>query len=70
MIIHSAYVASWVVSSATKTTSSVETPVQKEQSPARKKGTLKGLTIVIDAGHGGNDRGTTGALVQMRKTLR
>lgn len=58
----SAYVASWVVSSATETTSSVETPVQKEQSPARKKGTLKGLTIVIDAGHGGNDRGTTGAL--------
>ena len=24
-------------------------------------GTLKGLTIVIDPGHGGNDRGTTGA---------
>ena len=31
----------------------------KEKIP-RVPGTLKGLTIVIDPGHGGNDRGTTG----------
>ena len=27
----------------------------------RKQGTLKGVTLVIDPGHGGNDKGTTGA---------
>ncbi len=31
-----------------------------ENNETRKKGTLKGLTIVIDPGHGGNDNGTTG----------
>ncbi len=55
-----AYVASWVVSSGSSSeTTPVKEPTKKE---SRKKGTLKGLTIVIDAGHGGNDRGTTGAL--------
>ena len=53
-----AYVANWVVQqgstnkqSASKSSSTIK---------ARKKGTLNGLTIVIDAGHGGNDHGTTG----------
>jgi N-acetylmuramoyl-L-alanine amidase len=51
------YVASWVVASNNSVTTNIEEPVLK-----REKGTLKGLTLVIDAGHGGNDRGTTGAL--------
>ncbi|MFJ8063106.1 SH3 domain-containing protein [Psychrobacillus sp. NPDC096426] len=54
-----AYVASWVVSSSNSIVNT-ELPIQ-EKKQSRKKGTLKGLSIVIDAGHGGNDRGTTGA---------
>lgn len=51
-----AFVANWVV-----TTSSNKTSIpQKDQQEPRKKGTLNGLTIVVDAGHGGNDHGTTG----------
>ena len=54
----SAFIADWVVSTD-------ESPVPKEpvmkEKKARVPGTLKGLTIVIDPGHGGNDRGTTGA---------
>lgn len=64
-----AYVASWVVSTSSTITNETEhsedkSKVEKDnkQDVTRKKGTLKGLTIVIDAGHGGNDRGTTGAL--------
>ncbi|WP_277584497.1 SH3 domain-containing protein [Psychrobacillus antarcticus] len=64
-----AYVASWLVSSSSTTVNVTEqsedkSKVEKEDKKKvdRKKGTLKGLTIVIDAGHGGNDRGTTGAL--------
>ena len=53
-----AYVANWVVSSNDVVTTASQTKPSKK----RKKGTLKGLTLVIDAGHGGNDRGTTGAL--------
>jgi N-acetylmuramoyl-L-alanine amidase len=53
----SAFVAKWVVS--TDDESFVTEPVTKE-TMARVPGTLKGLTIVIDPGHGGNDRGTTG----------
>ena len=61
-----AYVASWVVS-ASSTTSKENVKSEgknkaEEKKSNRKKGTLKGLTIVVDAGHGGNDRGTTGAL--------
>ncbi|MEI4769447.1 SH3 domain-containing protein [Psychrobacillus sp. FJAT-51614] len=52
-----AFVASWVVS--TNDTNPITSEKPKE---SRKKGTLDGLTLVIDAGHGGNDRGTTGAL--------
>lgn len=47
------YIANWVV-----TTDKKATPAKKKE--ARKKGSLKGLTIVIDPGHGGNDSGTTG----------
>ncbi|WP_255452263.1 N-acetylmuramoyl-L-alanine amidase [Sporosarcina sp. ANT_H38] len=52
-----AFIAKWVVS--TGDDSSLTEPVMKESIP-RVAGTLKGLTIVIDPGHGGNDRGTTG----------
>ena len=53
---NTAYVANWVV------TNNQETDKVKTANKAkRKKGTLNGLTIVVDAGHGGNDRGTTGA---------
>ncbi|WP_144511178.1 SH3 domain-containing protein [Bacillus sp. FJAT-22090] len=55
-----AYVASWVVSSSSSTP--IENIPKKEEKQSRKKGTLQGLNIVIDPGHGGNDRGTTGAL--------
>lgn len=51
------YVANWVVSTNDKTQS-----VDKKQN--RKKGTLNGVTIVLDPGHGGNDQGTEG----IRKT--
>lgn len=53
-----AFVANWVI-----TTGDVALPpssTQKEEKVDRKKGTLNGLDIVIDPGHGGNDRGTTG----------
>ncbi|MBO0587050.1 N-acetylmuramoyl-L-alanine amidase [Sporosarcina sp. E16_8] len=53
----SAFVATWVVSTGDE--SLLTEPVMKESIP-RVAGTLKGLTIVIDPGHGGNDRGTTG----------
>ncbi|WP_421927586.1 SH3 domain-containing protein [Lysinibacillus capsici] len=51
-----AFVANWVVT----TSSNKATSPQKEKEEPRKKGTLTGLTIVVDAGHGGNDHGTTG----------
>ncbi|MGE7021215.1 SH3 domain-containing protein [Solibacillus cecembensis] len=54
-----AYVANWVVTTNTEV---IQTTRDKEKEKAeRKKGSLKGVTIVLDAGHGGNDRGTTGA---------
>ncbi|MFF5996884.1 SH3 domain-containing protein [Lysinibacillus sp. KU-BSD001] len=52
-----AFVANWVVS-LTNTVQPVSST--KKDSSDRKKGTLRGLTIVIDPGHGGNDHGTTG----------
>jgi N-acetylmuramoyl-L-alanine amidase len=54
-----AYVANWVVTENNRTNNSTQT--EEPEVESRKKGTLKGLTIVLDAGHGGNDRGTTGA---------
>lgn len=55
----SAYVANWVVTAdqAKANKNSTEKIAEK---PNRKKDTLNGLTIVLDAGHGGNDHGTTG----------
>ncbi|MFD1927331.1 SH3 domain-containing protein [Sporosarcina siberiensis] len=54
----SAFVAKWVVS----TSEDIHTEQQtKKENSARVPGTLKGLTIVVDPGHGGNDRGSTGA---------
>ncbi len=52
-----AYVANWVVS----TNSKQDSPTDEDEPKAnRKKGTLDGLTIVLDPGHGGNDQGTAG----------
>lgn len=58
-----AYVANWVVSEDkdNKEDDTIGQPSSaKKKESSRKKGTLKGLTLVIDAGHGGNDHGTTG----------
>ena len=52
-----AFVANWVIS--TEETTLLPTQVTPKK-PKRVPGTLKGLTIVVDPGHGGNDRGTTG----------
>ncbi|MBB4825817.1 N-acetylmuramoyl-L-alanine amidase [Sporosarcina luteola] len=52
-----AFVAKWVVSDDRN--APIKTADTKKEQ-AREPGTLKGLTIAIDAGHGGNDRGTTG----------
>ena len=58
-----AYVANWVVSIngqvGQAAVSNTNTPSTKTTSN-RKKGTLQGVSIVVDAGHGGNDQGTTG----------
>lgn len=53
-----AYIAKWVVSDDRIPVFKLDEPKKKQE---REPGTLKGLTIAIDAGHGGNDRGTTGA---------
>ncbi|MFJ7737836.1 SH3 domain-containing protein [Lysinibacillus sp. NPDC097287] len=50
-----AFVANWVVSTDVKNAA-----VKDEKKTTPKKGTLNGITIVVDAGHGGNDHGTTG----------
>lgn len=54
----SVFVANWVVTSAD--VDIVTTAVQEVEEPERKKGTLTGLDIVLDPGHGGNDPGTSG----------
>ena len=56
--------AEWVVSAE-------EAIVEKEQKdvPDRKKGTLNGVTIVLDPGHGGNDGGTVGVRKTEEKEL-
>lgn len=61
----SAYVAQWVVSSDIKQQSiSKDKPVVN-----RKKGTLNGVTIVLDPGHGGNDQGTAGYRGSIEKDI-
>lgn len=54
-----AYVANWVVTENNATGQTYQNNTNQPED--RKKGTLKGVTIVLDAGHGGNDRGTTSA---------
>ncbi|MFJ7840547.1 N-acetylmuramoyl-L-alanine amidase [Lysinibacillus sphaericus] len=53
-----AFVANWVVTTSQNNTATKTT--NKTKSEPRKNGTLNGLTIVVDPGHGGNDHGTTG----------
>ncbi|MGI2326496.1 SH3 domain-containing protein [Planococcus sp. YIM B11945] len=60
-----AYIASWVVT-ADEAEAAPKTPKEKS---SRKQGTLNGLTIVLDPGHGGNDGGTTGARNTREKDL-
>ncbi|MEG0258483.1 MAG: N-acetylmuramoyl-L-alanine amidase [Lysinibacillus sp.] len=50
-----AFVANWVVTTGDHTA----TTTKEKSNEVRKKGTLNGLTIVVDAGHGGNDHGTS-----------
>ena len=50
------FIANWVVS-----TDAPQEEKKEEKTKARKKGTLNGLSIVVDPGHGGNDQGTSGA---------
>lgn len=57
----SAYVANWVVSQDLDIDSVMGGEKEAKEKKNRKKGTLKGVTLVIDPGHGGNDKGTTGA---------
>ena len=61
-----AFVASWVVTAGEVEAKTVQQP---EQKPDRKKGTLDGVTIVIDPGHGGNDGGTVGVRKTEEKDL-
>lgn len=60
-----AFVANWVVSVDEAPTKKKK----KKKQASRVPGTLKGLTIVVDPGHGGNDRGTTGARGTFEKTV-
>lgn len=66
-----AFVASWVVTSAEKETEDLDEDNEKDNKPKadRKKGTLNGLTIVLDPGHGGNDGGTVGVRKTKEKDL-
>lgn len=59
-----AYVANWVVDDG-----SGQSQKKEETKKARKKGTLNGLTIVVDAGHGGNDQGTEGVQGTKEKSI-
>ena len=53
-----AFVANWVVSTDNQQQSA--TPKKSESNVNRVTGSLKGITIVIDPGHGGKDVGSTG----------
>lgn len=57
------FIASWIVAEGAHEISA------EEEKPQRKKGTLNGLTIVLDPGHGGNDGGTVGARKTEEKGL-
>lgn len=66
-----AFVASWVVTSAEKETEDLDQDGDQNDKPKanRKKGTLNGVTIVLDPGHGGNDGGTVGVRKTKEKDL-
>ena len=55
-----AYVANWVVAIEDELGGTGDPTDSSEEASKRKKGSLKGITIVLDPGHGGNDGGTTG----------
>lgn len=59
-----AFLANWVVSVIDGTATAT-----KKKKAKRIPGTLNGLTIVVDPGHGGNDRGTTGVRGTFEKTI-
>lgn len=59
------YIASWVVTDGDAEAAGTETKKEVD----RKPGTLNGLTIVLDPGHGGNDGGTTGIRQTAEKDL-
>ncbi|TWT09046.1 SH3 domain-containing protein [Planomicrobium sp. CPCC 101079] len=61
-----AFIATWVVT-AGETAIAQKTTEKKEAS--RKAGTLNGLTIVLDPGHGGRDGGTVGVRGTTEKDL-
>jgi len=61
-----AYVAQWVVSANLNEES---TDIENEPKIERKKGTLNGITIVLDPGHGGNDQGTAGYRGSIEKDI-
>lgn len=57
------FIASWVVAAGAQEFGT------NKQKIERKKGTLNGITIVLDPGHGGNDGGTLGARKTEEKGL-
>lgn len=59
-----AFIASWVVSDHDSTATD-----SLKKKNARVPGTLQGLTIVVDPGHGGNDRGTSSVRGISEKSL-
>lgn len=61
-----AFIAKWVV---TVDEGSTKKKKKKKKQVNREPGTLNGLTITVDPGHGGNDRGTTGARGTLEKTV-
>ncbi|MBT2582390.1 N-acetylmuramoyl-L-alanine amidase [Planococcus sp. ISL-109] len=60
-----AYIADWVVS----TESTSEASASEQPEAVRQAGTLNGLTIVLDPGHGGNDGGAVGVRNTNEKDL-
>ncbi|MTD29710.1 SH3 domain-containing protein [Planomicrobium sp. YIM 101495] len=58
------YVAGWVVTDGESSEQLVE-----KKNVDRQRGTLNGLTIVLDPGHGGNDGGTVGVRQTAEKGL-
>ena len=64
-----AFVANWVVSTNGQTGQAPQASTETVKNANRKDGTLQGVTLVIDAGHGGNDHGTTGVRGTLEKDV-